>query len=524
MVSGYLEHAGYKVYELQHAAEIMPKCASVQMDAILLDINLAKLAVYAEKINIFAKSKHIPIIFISESEYFDINYAFDLGADDYITQPVKRAELLIKIKTHLRTAKLARQLIASEARQTAILFHSPIGIAYTDLELDVYKTNSQFLVQYGYNEDIKNLSNILSGSAVDKFSAKKQWLEQLLQQGCLECEVQTLHKNGQVNWTYLRGKLINSELPEQGLVWTLDDISERKQAEDQLKLAATVFEVSGEAMIIMDVNYMVKSINPAMQRLSGYHVAELLRYSIAELLDSSYREETLQDILALVIKDQQWQGELWLNQKNSKQVPVRVMLNSVNRPDGSISHFVALLADISEHKEQEQELKHRANHDPLTGLPNRNLFFIRLKESLTLAQRMQYHVVLMYLDLDGFKPINDTLGHGKGDEVLQLVAKKLLNCVREVDTVARLGGDEFVIILNGTSNEQVSVTAERLVNTLTLSIDDKLPLSVSIGISVFPNDTINPIKLLQYADEAMYQAKQQGKHAYCWHGESPLVS
>lgn len=109
--------------------------------------------------------------------------------------------------------------------------------------------------------------------------------------------------------------------------------------------------------------------------------------------------------------------------KNSKQVPVRVMLNSVNRPDGSISHFVALLADISEHKEQEQELKHRANHDPLTGLPNRNLFFIRLKESLTLAQRMQYHVVLMYLDLDGFKPINDTLGHGKGDEVLQLVAK-----------------------------------------------------------------------------------------------------
>lgn len=113
----------------------------------------------------------------------------------------------------------------------------------------------------------------------------------------------------------MRGKLINSELPEQGLVWTLDDISERKQAEDQLKLAATVFEVSGEAMIIMDVNYMVKSINPAMQRLSGYHVAELLRYSIAELLDSSYREETLQDILALVIKDQQWQGELWLNQK-----------------------------------------------------------------------------------------------------------------------------------------------------------------------------------------------------------------
>jgi len=129
-------------------------------------------------------------------------------------------------------------------------------------------------------------------------------------------------------------------------------------------------------------------------------------------------------------------------------------------------------------------------------------------------------VALLYLDLDGFKPINDTLGHGRGDEVLQDVAQKLLACVREVDTVARLGGDEFSVILNGTSEELVAITAERLIDAISMRLNASLYLSVSIGIALYPNDALNPLKLLQYADEAMYKAKQQGKHSYCWHNNS----
>ncbi len=191
--------------------------------------------------------------------------------------------------------------------------------------------------------------------------------------------------------------------------------------------------------------------------------------------------------------------------------------------DGRKSHCVALFVDISEHKQLELDLRYHAETDPLTGLPNRKMFFQQLEAAFASANRFNYTVGLLYLDLDGFKQINDSLGHGQGDNVLIEVARQLIGCVREVDTAARLGGDEFVVILNGTSKEMIKLTAQRIIDALTRVITGngiEMSVSASIGIAVYPEDSTSPLTLLRYADEAMYKAKYNGKCQFFWH-ENP---
>jgi len=416
---------------------------------------------------------------------------------------------------------MKRNLLTSEARLSAIFHHSPIAIAYTDINLKVLKTNEQFFQQFGYKEDIYSLCSLLSQTSNEGFCTRGHCLNTIVQEQSVEYVIETRHKKGYLLWIHIRGTLLKFDGAKQEILWLLEDISSRRKEQEQKKLAETVFEASGEAMIIIDGDGKLENINPAMQCLTDYSLVELHKHSITELFDSHNEQHPIAEILNLATKEGQWKGELWLCKKNQNSFPTQLTLNCINRPNGSISHFIAILTDISTFKAQEQELKHRANHDPLTGLPNRNEFFLRLNDSLAAANRHHYTVALLYLDLDGFKPINDTFGHGKGDEVLQQVAVKLKQYIREVDTVARIGGDEFSIILNGTSEEQISSTAKRIIQSISIQIEGSLQLSVSIGISLFPKDATNPLKLLQYADEAMYKAKHQGKQSYYWHNTKP---
>lgn len=421
------------------------------------------------------------------------------------------------IKSLPSIANLTQQLITSEARLSAIFHHSPIAIAYTDINLKVLKTNDQFLYQFGYNEDIYSLCNLLSQSSKQGFCTKDHCLNRISQQKNVEYIIETRHKKGHILWVHIRGTVINYDNSKQEVLWLLEDITSLREEQEQRQLAETVFEVSGEAMAIIDNTGKFEKINSAMQHLTEYSALELYKHSVTKLFNSHTNPCSINEILNIVSIEGQWKGELWIRQKNQSLIPTQLTLNSIKRSNGEISHIVAILTDISKFKAQEQVLKYRANHDPLTGLANRNEFFVRLNDSLAAAKRHQYKVALFYLDLDGFKPINDTLGHGKGDEILQQVAIKLKSHIREVDTVARIGGDEFAIILNGTSEKQISSTAKRIIQSISIHVENSLYLSVSIGIALFPKDATNPLKLLQYADEAMYKAKQQGKQSYCWH-------
>lgn len=450
----------------------------------------------------------------------NIQPSLEIQAVDSVTQATKIIALHTKIKSLFRLLPLKKQLSTSEAQQLAIFDQSPVGIVFTDLAFNLIKTNAQFLEQYGYNEhEISSLSQIFYSPKTDNFTFEKQFTAQLIDTGAMDCEIQTRHQSGDLSWTRLKGKLINQASNSQ-VVWILEDITHHKLLAENFNIGANVYQVSGAAMLILDGQDKILNINPAFTEITGFHLIEIEGNPIERIFDFSVNQSTREEITASVIKDGHWRGELLIGRKTNERFPAMVLVNGIKRFDGQISSYVVMFVDISDHKQLEDELRYHAEIDPLTGLPNRKLFSQRLESAIASANRFNYNVALLYLDLDGFKKINDSLGHGQGDNVLIEVARRLTQCVREVDTVARLGGDEFVVILNGTSQELITETAQRILDSLTMTIkenDVELKVSASIGIAIYPTDNTSPLTLLKYADEAMYKAKYKGKGQFCWH-------
>lgn len=287
------------------------------------------------------------------------------------------------------------------------------------------------------------------------------------------------------------------------------------------QLAATVFQTSGAAIALLDNRYCLLDVNPAFTRLTGFGAAELKGVPFSDLYGFPFNPVAAKELDSLVTDCGFWKGELLIHKKTGGRFPATVWIDAATTEQCDISHFVVLFVDISDHKQLEDELRYHAEIDPLTGLPNRKLLFQRLDSALASAKRFNYKVGVLYLDLDGFKQINDRLGHARGDNVLIEVAGRLKNCVREVDTPARLGGDEFIVVLNGTSQQLIAATAQRILDSLTLTVTEQnleLRVSASIGIAIFPEDSVTAQGLLKCADTAMYQAKYQGKQRFCWHG------
>jgi len=212
-----------------------------------------------------------------------------------------------------------------------------------------------------------------------------------------------------------------------------------------------------------------------------------------------------------------WQGELWNRRKNGEVYPEHLTINSVKDAQGTVINLIGIFSDISERKMAEERIQHLAHYDTLTGLPNRALFSDRLQQALIYAHRNQSSVALLFLDLDRFKQINDTLGHGVGDQLLQMVSQRLLECVREQDTVSRQGGDEFIAVLPGTDRDGADLVAEKILNAVIQPYvieGHDLRVSCSIGIALYPSQAQDVDALVKYADVAMYQAKEGGRNKF----------
>jgi diguanylate cyclase (GGDEF)-like protein/PAS domain S-box-containing protein len=345
-------------------------------------------------------------------------------------------------------------------------------------------------------------------------------LQQTCHGGVFETEQQLYTVDGSQIWCQIRGKQLTPSEADFSMVWSIDDISEKKQLMDELRLAATVYQVTGEAIMIMDTQHQVISVNPAFSEMTGFIADDVMDQPTNCLFEINQTNDTYQQILTKLRVSGQWKGEQLIKRKNSDAFTALLIIDTVYRDDGSISHYVAVFSDFTERKKLEVELRYQAENDPLTKLPNRTLFFHRLQLALAGAKRYQYSVALLYIDLDGFKLINDNFGHGRGDMVLVDVANRLRKEIREVDTIARIGGDEFVVILNGTSDFLIETTVQRVLDALELSVEENHQLfhiTASIGIALYPEHCQDANKLLQYADQAMYRAKHIGKRTYCWH-------
>lgn len=289
-------------------------------------------------------------------------------------------------------------------------------------------------------------------------------------------------------------------------------------AEEKLRLAAKVFDNILEGVMVTDAETVILSVNPAFCAITGYTSDEVVGKKPTMLRSDVHDELFFRQMWSDLAATGHWRGEIWNMRKSGDTFLAWQTISAVRDPGGRVSHYVSVFYDITERKRHEDFIRYQAYHDLLTGLPNRQLFSDRLGQALLHARREGEMVGVMFLDLDHFKEVNDTLGHNTGDLLLQEVARRLPHSVRKGDTIARFGGDEFVLLLPNIQRiHNAVVLAEKI-----LAAFDKpfklegaeLSIRPSIGISLFPRDGDQPEGLVRKADEAMYQAKQKGRNNF----------
>jgi diguanylate cyclase (GGDEF)-like protein/PAS domain S-box-containing protein len=307
------------------------------------------------------------------------------------------------------------------------------------------------------------------------------------------------------------------------------DVSERIRTDAELRQAAIVLQATREGVMITDASGHITMVNAAFSAISGYSAAEAVGSTSSLLQSGRHDRDFYSAMWSAIRKHGHWQGEIWNRRKSGEVYPEILNISAVRDGSGNISNYVGVFADISTAKASEQELHFLAHHDPLTKLPNRVLFLTLLEHSLKKAQREKLHVALLILDLDRFKDLNDSYGHGAGDELLQLVGERLRHRFRDIDTVARLGGDEFGVLL-ADLHELESVA--RIANELIVMMDSpwrlasglEVRLGVSVGISLYPDHGDDAGTLLQHADAALYRAKDEGRACFRFFSESMTVA
>lgn len=298
---------------------------------------------------------------------------------------------------------------------------------------------------------------------------------------------------------------------------TVLDITERKKTEVGLRLLASVFEHSPDGILITDDKMNILQVNPAFTTITGYTPEDAVGKT-PKLLSSGLHDKThYQQMWRSLSKTGHWQGEMADRRKNGESYTEWLTISSVHDDDDRLVNYVGVFKDITEKKAAEQRITHLAYYDFLTELANRRLFEDRLEQTLRLAKRKTRSVALLYIDLDRFKPINDSLGHKAGDLLLIQVARRLQAEVRESDTVARLGGDEFGIVLDDVNQVSTTHIAKKIIGRIGDAFNvegTEVFIGASIGISMFPNDGTDLNALMKHADIAMYRAKEQGRNNY----------
>lgn len=304
-----------------------------------------------------------------------------------------------------------------------------------------------------------------------------------------------------------------------GAVLVLRDITQRKAAEDQLRLAANVFTHAREGIVITDAVGTIVNINKAFTQITGYQREEVIGKSTQILKSNCHEDDFYIAMLRSLVDQGYWIGEIWNRRKNGELYPEMLTISAVRDADGKTQQYVGLFFDITTQKAQQKQLEYIAHYDAVTHLPNRVLLADRLHQAMSHAQECEHLVAVVYLDLDGFKEVNDRYGHTLGDQLLLIIAQRMKETMREEDTIARLGGDEFVAVfidLADTTDSQPLL--KRLLAAVAQPVQIggvKLQVSASVGVTFYPQmEDVDADQLLRQADQAMYQAKLSGKNRY----------
>ena len=327
-------------------------------------------------------------------------------------------------------------------------------------------------------------------------------------------------KNGELYWEAATISSIRNDADQiTHYVAVKDDISTRKQAEDELRMNAAVFETTSEGILITDAKSRIISVNPAFTRITGYSLDEV-RGKTPRLLRSERQSESFyKEMWHCLTTQGQWSGEIWNKRKDESIYPQWLSVSVIKNSQGQVQQYVAVFTDITQRKQQEHQIQQQANYDALTKLPNRSMLKRKLQKALFNARSGMSQCALLFVDLDHFKRINDSLGHECGDRVIIEIAQRIKGSIREVDTLSRVSGDEFVILLEPAYKISMVATqiAFRMIEAISQQID--LPetdvlLTASIGIAIAPQDGVSSEELVKHADIALHHAKKCGRNNF----------
>jgi diguanylate cyclase (GGDEF)-like protein/PAS domain S-box-containing protein len=439
-----------------------------------------------------------------------VNYYGEQG------EPLRSVGTVQDITERMRAEQALRQ---SEQRLRVIYDASPVIISVSRLEDGRYlDVNPAFLRTGGWTrEEVIGRTSFELGVWVNPGDREKI-VESVRAHGAVrDLEIAFRMKSGEVRQLLCSLELIQLD---QGncLLLVGQDITERKKAQTQMQKLSRALEQTADAVMITDCNGTIEYVNPAFEQVTGYASADTLGRQ-PNLLKSGRQGQGFYDNLWKTILGGEVFNDVVINRrKDGSLYYEEKTITPLKDVDGRITHFVATGKDISERMQTQERLAFMAQHDPLTELPNRALLLDRLKQSLAGARWRERRAAVLFVDLDRFKTINDTLGHEVGDRLLQQLAERFQRSVRDGDTVARFGGDEFVILLDDVaSGDDVSGVAQKVLQALAppFQVDHQtLYVTASIGVSLFPNDGDDATTLLKNADIAMYRAKEMGKNTY----------
>jgi diguanylate cyclase (GGDEF)-like protein/PAS domain S-box-containing protein len=430
---------------------------------------------------------------------------------------------LVGISRDISERKLAEIAVKRESEKNlALLRNASDGIHILNSEGNIIEASDSFCAMLGYQRSEMIGMNVTQWdpSRANPDRTKSIILERFAQQGRSQFETLHRRKNGttidvEVSCFPLEldGKLV--------LFYSSRDITERKKTETELRIAATAFQ-SESSIMITDANAVILRINQAFSESTGYTAEDIVGQKPRILKSGLHNEEFYRDMWESIRQTGTWQGEIWDRRKNGTIYPKWLTISSVKGNDGIVTHYIGSHVDITERKEAEEKIKHLAFYDHLTNLPNRLLLQDRLKQALVSSARNNRKGSLLFIDLDNFKNINDTLGHDIGDILLKQVSQRLESCLRNGDTVARLGGDEFVVMLLDLSDLPLEAAAqtEAISEKILVSLGESYQLekniyrcTASIGATLFGDTQQSTDELMKQADIAMYQAKQAGRNA-----------
>ena len=422
-----------------------------------------------------------------------------------------------------RRKVLEQALQASEERFRRIVQTAEEGVWEIDADAKTSFVNPKMARMLGYSPE-EMLGHALTDFMDDEGRTIAKTNIARRKQGIAEQhDFKFMRKDGAEFWGVVAtNPILDAQGKYAGALAMVTDITARKQSEEALRIAATAFD-SQQGMFVTNADWVILQVNRSFTEITGYSMQEAVGVTPHVLLSSGKHDAAFYAAMTESLeRTGSWQGEIWDRRKNGEIYPQWLTVTAVKNAEGEVTHYVDAFSDITSRKAAEEQIQNLAYFDPLTGLPNRRLLMDRLKQAMAASARRKKKGALLFVDLDNFKNLNDTLGHDKGDLLLQQVAQRLSTCIREGDTVARLGGDEFVVMLEDLSASdmeaaaQVEIVGEKIhtaLNQIYRLASHAHHSTPSIGVTLFGEYPENIEEPLKRADLAMYQAKAAGRNS-----------